>query len=231
MIHTIKADNYGGDDITDIRDFVSRVTHRLLVSTAKTPGKGTILAEFSDSLGLPTHPTSSWSEPLRSLLPGGHTWSVCTDASWRAKQALQAQAVFGTQGTHEGCGALFLSADSPDWCSHIAAARFDIPPTSQALGGTAQVAELLAIYEGLFLLSTLNLRGTIYSDCLAAVKKITRRWTPGRAFQDAGAALVIAGPYSLPISPSTGRKATQSGRTHLPPPGPDGSGASTWRMP
>ena len=174
------------------RDFVLRVTHRLLVSTTKTPGKGTIHAEFPDSLGPPSPPTPSWSEPLRSLLPGSHTWSVYTDASWRATQPLQAQAVFGNQGTHEGRGALFLSADSPDWCSHFAAARFEIPPTLRALSGTAQVAELLAIYLGLSLLSTLNLRGTVYSDCLAAVKKITRRWTPGRAFLDAGAALVTA---------------------------------------
>ena len=173
------------------RDFVSRVSHRLLVSTAKTPGKGTIHAEFPDSLG-PPPPPPPWSEPLRSLLPGGYTWSVYTDASWRATRPLQAQAVFGTQGTHEGRGALFLSADAPDWCSHLAAARFEIPPTLRALGGTAQVAELLAIFTGLSLLSTLNLRGTIYSDCLAAVKKITRRWTPGSAFQDTGAAPVTA---------------------------------------
>ena len=174
------------------RDFVLRVTHRLLVYTPKTSGKGTIHAEFPDSLGPPSPPTPPWSEPLRSLLTGVHSWSVYTDASWRAKQPLQAQAVFGNQGTHEGRGALFLSADSPDWSSHVAAACFEIPPTLRALGGTAQVAELLAIYSGLSLLSTLNLRGTIYSDCLAAVKKITRRWTPGRSFQDTGAALVTA---------------------------------------
>ena len=85
---------------------------------------------------------------------------------------------------------------SPDWCSHIAAVRFEIPPTLRAPGGMAQVAELLAIYTGLFPLYTLNLylRGTIYSDFLADAKKITRRWTPGRAFQDAGAALVAAAP-------------------------------------
>ena len=138
------------------KDFVSRVTHRLLVSIAKTLGKGTIHAEFPDSLGLPSSLPPSWSEPLRSLLPGGYTWSVYTDASWRAKQPLQAQAVFGTQGTHEGRGALFLSADSPDWCSHLVAASFEIPPTLRALGESAQVAELLAIFSGL---STLNLRG------------------------------------------------------------------------
>ena len=122
----------------------------------------------------PTLPTLSLPDSLHSLLPRDHTWSVYTDASWRAKQPLHPQAVFGTQGTQEGRGALFLSADSPDWCSHIAAIRFEIPPTLRALDGTAQVAELLAIYTGLFLLYTLNLRGTIYSDCLAAVKKITR---------------------------------------------------------
>ena len=174
------------------KDFVARVTHRLLVSISKSPCTGTIHAEFPDSLGLPPPPSPSWSEPFRSLLPGGYTWSVYTDASWRATHPLQAQAVFGTLGTHAGRGALFLSADSSDWCSHLVAACFDIPPTLRALGGSAQVAELLAIYAGLSLLSTLNLRGTIYSDCLAAVKKIHRQWTPGSAFQDAGAAVVTA---------------------------------------
>ena len=93
------------------------------------------------------------------------------------------------QGIHEGRGALFLSAD---WCAGIVAVRFEIPPTLQALGGTAHVAELMAIHAGLHLLHTLNLRGTVYSDCLAAVKKITRKWTPGRAFQDSGATQVAA---------------------------------------
>ena len=119
-------------------------------------------------------------------------WSVYTDASWRATLPPQAQAMFGTQGTHEGCGALFLSADTPDWCAHIAAVRFEIPPTLRSLGGTAQVAELLAIHTGLQLLNSLQLRGTVYSDCLAAVKQITRRWTPGSAFHATGAALVTA---------------------------------------
>ena len=59
------------------------------------------------------------------------------------------------------------------------------------------MAELLAIYAGISLLHTLNLRGTVYSDCLAAVKKITRRWTPGKAFQAAGAALVTAARFLL----------------------------------
>ena len=153
---------------------------------------GTIHAEFSDQPGLTNSPTPSWPDPLQTLLPGVYAWSVYTDASWRAKKPLHSLAVFGTQGTHEGCGALFLTADSPDWCSHIAAVRFEIPPTLQALGGTAQVVELQAIYAGLFLLHSLNLRGSIYSACLAVVKKITRRWTPDRAFQDAGTALVAA---------------------------------------
>ena len=75
---------------------------------------------------------------------------------------------------------MFLSSDTPDWCSNIFAARFDIPPTLRSLGGTAHVAELIAIHAGLHLLHSLNLRRTVYSDCLSAVKKIT----------DAGAALI-----------------------------------------
>ena len=65
------------------------------------------------------------------------------------------------------------------WCSNIRAVRFEIPPTLPALGGTAQVAELLAIHAGLQLLHSLQLRGTVYSDCLGAVL-------------DAGAALVTS---------------------------------------
>ena len=104
----------------------------------------------------------------------------------------QAQAVFGLQGTHSGHGALFLSADHPDWCSNIRTVRFEIPPTLPALGGTAQVAELLAIHAGLQLLHSLNLRGIVYSNCFGAVKKINRRWSTGRSFLDAGAALVTS---------------------------------------
>ena len=36
----------------------------------------------------------------------------------------------------------------------------------------------------------LGLHGTVYSDCLSAVKKITRKWTPGHSYQEAGASLV-----------------------------------------
>ena len=62
----------------------------------------------------------------------------------------------------------------------------------RALGGSAQVAELLSIQAGLHLHYTLGLRGTVYSDCLSEVKKITRQWTPGHSFQEAGATLVSA---------------------------------------
>ena len=46
--------------------------------------------------------------------------------------------------------------------------------------------------ECLHLLHSLQLRGTVYSDGLSAVTKITRRWSPGHAFTEAGAALVSA---------------------------------------
>ena len=169
---------------------MSRGTHRLLVTF--TADKGSIIAEFPAHLG-PT-PTSlqPWTDSLRHSLSRVHSWSVYTDASWRAIHPLPAPSVVGMQGTHEGRGALFVSADSPDWCSSITAVRFDIPSTLHALGGTAHVAEFLAIHTGLHLLHALNLRGTIYSDCLAAVKKINRRWTTGQAFQDAGATLITA---------------------------------------
>ena len=171
-------------------DFVSRCTHRLLVNL--NADKGNIIAEFPDLLGPASPPPPTWTDALRHALTREHSWSVYTDASWRALHPPPAQTVFGLQGTHAGRGALFLSADSPDWCSYIIALRFEIPPTLQALGGTAHVAELLAIHAGLLLLHSLHLRGTVYSDRLAAVKKITRRWTPGRAFQDTGAPLVTA---------------------------------------
>ena len=75
--------------------------------------------------------------------------------------------------------------------------RFEIPLTLFSLGGTPQVAELLAIQAGLQLLHSLHLRGTVYSDCLGAVKKISRRWSTGRSFLDAGASR-----QAVPPSPS-----------------------------
>ena len=96
---------------------------------------------------------------------------------------------FGLQGSHHGCGPLVLSAESPDWRSYVLAVRFDIPQPSAPSGAhTAQVAELLVIYAGLPLLHPLQLRGRVYLDCLSAMKKITRRWSPGNSFLDAGAA-------------------------------------------
>ena len=91
-----------------------------------------------------------------------------------------------------GRGALFLSADLPDWCSDVATISFEIPAALHTLGGTPLVAELLAIQAGLQLRHTLGLSGTVFSDCLSAVKKITRKWTPGHSFQAVGASLVAS---------------------------------------
>ena len=173
-------------------DFTARCTHRLLVILARCLAKGTIRAEFPDTPALVGFTRLSWTESFRPLLVAAPSWSIYTDASWRAVHPIQAQAVFGLQGTHSGRGALFLSADLPDWCSTILAVRFDIPPTLPSLGGSAQVAELIAIQAGLRLLYELKLRGTVYSDCLGAVKKITRRWSPGHSFLEAGAALIAS---------------------------------------
>ena len=176
----------GHPSLCSARDFASRCTHRLLVLLTHGLFKGEIRAEFADtpnfSLTAPTVPP--WIDSLRPLLPPVATWSVYTDASWKAVHPIPVQAVFGLQGTHYGGGALFLSADTTDWCSTILAARFDIPPTLRSLGGTAQVAELIAIHAGLHVLHT------VYSDCLSAVKKVTRRWSLGSTFTDVGAALI-----------------------------------------
>ena len=175
-----------------ITDFTTRCTHRLLVLLTRSSLKGTIRAEFPDTPNLTVPSFNTWVDALRPFLISAPSWSIYTDASWRAILPHQAQAVFGLQGSHSGRGALFLSADHPDWCSNIRAVRFEIPPTLQVHGGTAQVAELLAIHAGLQLLHSLNLSGVVYSDCLGAVKKITRRWSTGRSFLDAGAALVTS---------------------------------------
>ena len=97
-------------------------------------------------------------------------WSVYKDAE--GYPPLPAQAVFGIQGS---AGSPFSSS----WCSHIAAVHFQIPQTFRAPGGSAQVAELL---------TTQASSGTVYSDCLSAMRKITRRWSSDRSFHDAGAA-------------------------------------------
>ena len=58
----------------------------------------------------------SWTAPFRSILVAAASWAVYTDASLQTRFPIQAQAVFGIHGSHHGRGALFLSADSPDWC-------------------------------------------------------------------------------------------------------------------
>ena len=177
---------------TTSSDFTTRSTHRLLVLHPRDSGKGTIRAEFPDTPTLSMLPCPSWVDQLWPNMTSATTWSLYTDASWRAIHPPQAPAVFGLQGSHRGRGAVFLSADHPDWCSHILTVKFDIPPTIQALGGTAQVAELLAIQTGVFILHSLHLLGTVHSDCLGAVKKITRRWSSGRSYLEEGAALMAS---------------------------------------
>ena len=102
---------------------------------------------------------------------------------------------------------------SPDWCSHIAAVGFEIPPTLHPLCGSAQVAELLAIHAGLHLLHTLQLRGTVYSDCLGATKR-------SRVHDSSPS----AGPIYPTRSPSNRSKDTRSAATPLSPPGLDNNG-------
>ena len=181
---------------TSLTDFTDRCSHRVLVHPSRSPGKGTLRAEFPDTPQLTPSPGPSWVDALRPLDPT-ISWSIYTDASWRAVRPPQAQAVFGLQGSHHGRGALFITADHPDWCSDILALHFEIPPTPPSLGGTAQVAELLAIQAGLHLLHSRHLRGTVFSDCLGAVKKISRRWSTGRSFLEAGAALVMSSRAAL----------------------------------
>ena len=112
---------------------------------------------------------------------------------------------------------MFLSADLPDWCSDALAIRLEIPPSLRLLGGSAQVAELIAIYAGHHHLHSLQLCGAFYSECLSAVKNITRRWFPGHAFTEAGAALVISSrSYLLDSIPLQCLRATQNVPTPLP---------------
>ena len=173
-------------------DFSNRTT-RLIVLLARCLRRGTIRAEFPDSACLVRRLLPlNWLAPIRPLLRTDCSWSMYTDASWREIHPIPVEAVFGIQGSHQGSGALFLSADLSDWCSDTLAIRYDIPPTLRSQGGSALVAELLAVHTGLHLLQTLHLRGTVFSDCLSAVKKITRRWSPRLAYTEAGASLVIS---------------------------------------
>ena len=142
----------GHPTTTAIMDFTSRCSHRLKVQLARCGSKGTIRAQFADTPQLIRVTPPSWTDSLRSLLLPSCSWSIYTDASWRAIHPIPVEAVFGIQGSHTGRGALFLSANLPDWCSDTMAIRFEIPPTLHSLGGSAQVAELLAIHTGLHLL-------------------------------------------------------------------------------
>ena len=187
----------GHPTASPLSDFTPRCTHRLLVHLARCHRKGTIRAEFEDTPQLTRFAPTSWLANIRPLLRSSSSWSIFTDASWRAIQPIPVEAVFGIQSSHTGCGALFLSADHHHWCADTLALRFEIPPTLHSLGGSALVAELLAIHTGLQLLRALQLRRTVYSDCLSAIKKINRGWSPGQAFTEAGAALVSASRHYL----------------------------------
>ena len=63
------------------------------------------------------------------------------------------------------------------------------PCTASGIPAIADCVMLYAFQAGLRLLHVLKLRGTVYSDCLGAVKKITRQWS---SFLEAGAALVAS---------------------------------------
>ena len=164
----------------------------IVIILARCKRKGTIRAEFTDTPSLARSTFLTWTDTPRPLVQNTYSWPFYADASWRAVDPMPVEAFFGIQGTHLGSGALFLSAYLLDWCSDALPIGFDIPPTLLPLGGSAQVAELIAIYAGFHLLHNVNLRGTVHSDCLSAVKKITRRWSPGHAFTEAGAALVTS---------------------------------------
>ena len=182
----------GHPHTTSHTDYTSRCTHRLLVLLTGCHTKGTIKGEFFFHPALLGPPRRTWTDPVRPYLSPLSSWSIYSDASWRAVHPPQAQTIFGLQGTHSGRGALFLAADLPDWCSDIQAVHLVIPPTLRSPGGSAQGAELIAIQAGLHPLHVLHLRGTVYSDCLGAVKKITRRLSSGHSFLEAVAALVAS---------------------------------------
>ena len=72
----------------------------------------------------------------------------------------------------------------------------------------------------------LKFRGTVYSDSLGAVKKITRRWSSGDSFLERGLQWLPPDHTSPTASTSNGRRATQSAR--IPPQlyGPANNGES-----
>ena len=118
---------------TSPADFTNRCSHRLLVHPSCSPGKGIIRAEFPDTPQLTPAPGPIWVDALHPL-DSSISWSIYTDASWRAVHPPQAQAVFGLRGSHHGRGALFFTADHPDWCSEVLAVHFEIPRLSLPSG-------------------------------------------------------------------------------------------------
>ena len=210
----------GRPTTSPLSDFTTRCSHRLLVQLASCHRKGTIRAEVEDTPQFTRR--TLWTDAIRPLLLSSSSWSIFTDASWRAIHPIPVEAVFGIQGSHTGRGALFLSADHPDWCSDTLAILFEIPPTLHALGGSALVAELLAIHTGLHLLHALQLRGTVYSSRKSTAPGLPESYSrrPERLWYP------LAATISRSRSPFNGSKATRNAQTRHTPPGLDTSGVS-----
>ena len=84
----------GHPTLLPVADFTARCTHRLLVHRGRSPRKGTIRLEVTDSPCRTPMTAPVWSEHLRSALLPTHTWSVYADSSRRANKPIQARALF-----------------------------------------------------------------------------------------------------------------------------------------
>ena len=81
--------------------------------------------EFPDTPNLTPLTPSTWMEMLLPPPSTAHSWSVYADASWRLITTLQAQAVFGLQGSHHGPSPRTFQTGAP--ISPRSASRFRPP--------------------------------------------------------------------------------------------------------
>ena len=144
-------------------DFISRCTQRLLVLLARCQRKGTIWAEFPDA--------PAWPRPLHSHGQTPIGLSSAQPALGRfTRMPVGGQCTQSKRRLSSGYKASILAAGLS--MRTYFGSPVSNPPTLRYLGGTAQIAELLAIHAGLHQ----QIRGSVYSDCLAQ-NRPPQKWT------------------------------------------------------
>ena len=146
-------------------ELASMASLRLILHQGSTSDRGTVLAMFSDSLLPPSPPLTMDGGPSGETGPGSALASLYR---WflEACNAHNRHRYFLEPITHDWSGCLVITTNTKAWpYADIYVAHFNMPRLPLKYGGSPSNMELLAIAAGLELVDTLELMGTVYTDC------------------------------------------------------------------